>query len=147
MAGKQGKKVEESSKIHNDRPKAKSRKKSRSQRQKGNGKAKKPEVQKPEGAAKETSSSVPLELESISERIKKLGINETVHSPDLVLLKKTPKDGETNFQKETWSQKPKMEVQKKADTKGKIHFISKMNCKYFLQIFFKQSRSGLVCQG
>ena len=142
MAGKQGKKVEESSKIHNDRPKAKSRK-----RQKGNGKAKKPEVQKPEGAAKETSSSVPLELESISERIKKLGINETVHSPDLVLLKKTPKDGETNFIKETWSQKPKREVQKKADTKGKIHFISKMNCKYFLQIFFKQSRSGLVCQG
>ena len=117
MAGKHGKKVEESSKIHNDRPKAKSRK-----RQKGNGKAKKPEVQKPEGAAKETSSSVPLELESISERIKKLGINETVHSPDLVLLKKTPKDGETNFQKETWSQKPKREVQKKADTKGKIHF-------------------------
>ena len=142
MAGKHGKKVEESSKIHNDRPKAKSRK-----RQKGNGKAKKPEVQKPEGAAKETSSSVPLELESISERIKKLGINETVHSPDLVLLKKTPKDGETNFQKETWSQKPKREVQKKADSKGKIHFISKMNCKYFLQIFFKQSRSGLVCQG
>ena len=142
MAGKHGKKVEESSKIHNDRPKAKSRK-----RQKGNGKAKKPEVQKPEGAAKETSSSVPLELESISERIKKLGINETVHSPDLVLLKKTPKDGETNFIKETWSQKPKREVQKKADTKGKIHFISKMNCKYFLQIFFKQSRSGLVCQG
>ena len=142
MAGKQGKKVEESSKIHNDRPKAKSRKKSRSQRQKGNGKAK-----KPEGAAKETSSSVPLELESISERIKKLGINETVHSPNLVLLKKTPKDGETNFIKETWSQKPKREVQKKADTKGKIHFISKMNCKYFLQIFFKQSRSGLVCQG
>ena len=140
MAGKHGKKVEESSKIHNDRPKAKSRK-----RQKGNGKAKKPEVQKPEGAAKETSSSVPLEPESISERIKKLGINETVHSPDLVLLKKTPKDGETNFQKETWSQKPKREVQKKADTKGKIHFISKMNCKYFLQIFFKQSRSGLVC--
>ena len=82
MAGKHGKKVEESSKIHNDRPKAKSRKKSRSQRQKGNGKAKKPEVQKPEGAAKETSS-VPLELESISERIKKLGINEIVHSPDL----------------------------------------------------------------
>ena len=142
MAGKHGKKVEESSKIHNDRPKAKSRK-----RQKGNGKAKKPEVQKPEGAAKETSSSVPLELESISERIKKLGINETVHSPDLVLLKKTPKDGETNFQKETWSQKPKREVQKKADSKGKIHFISKMNCKYFLQILFKQSRSGLVCQG
>ena len=140
MAGKHGKKVEESSKIHNDRPKAKSRK-----RQKGNGKAKKPEVQKPEGAAKETSSSVPLEPESISERIKKLGINETVHSPDLVLLKKTPKDGETNFQKETWSQKPKREIQKKADTKGKIHFISKMNCKYFLQIFFKQSRSGLVC--
>ena len=140
MAGKHGKKVEESSKIHNDRPKAKSRK-----RQKGNGKAKKPEVQKPEGAAKETSSPVPLELESISERIKKLGINETVHSPDLVLLKKTPKDGETNFIKETWSQKPKREVQKKADTKGKIHFISKMNCKYFLQIFFKQSRSGLVC--
>ena len=117
MAGKHGKKVEESSKIHNDRPKAKSRK-----RQKGNGKAKKTEVQKPEGAAKETSSSVPLELESISERIKKLGINETVHSPDLVLLKKTPKDGETNFIKETWSQKPKREVQKKADTKGKIHF-------------------------
>ena len=140
MAGKHGKKVEESSKIHNDRPKAKSRK-----RQKGNGKAKKPEVQKPEGAAKETSSSVPLELESISERIKKLGINETVHSPDLVLLKKTPTDGETNFIKETWSQKPKREVQKKADSKGKIHFISKMNCKYFLQIFFKQSRSGLVC--
>ena len=140
MAGKHRKKVEESSKIHNDRPKAKSRK-----RQKGNGKAKKPEVQKPEGAAKETSSSVPLELESISERIKKLGINETVHSPDLVLLKKTPKNGETNFIKETWSQKPKREVQKKADTKGKIHFISKMNCKYFLQIFFKQSRSGLVC--
>ena len=117
MAGKQGKKVEESSKIHNDRPKAKSRK-----RQKGNGKAKKPEVQKPEGAAKETSSPVPFELESISERIKKLGINETVHSPDLVLLKKTPKDGETNFIKETWSQKPKREIQKKADTKGKIHF-------------------------
>merc|ERR1712115_488722 len=103
-----------------------------------------------------TSSPVPLKLGSRSKPIKNLETNELVHSPDLVLLKKTPKEkGETNFKEETWAkkhyegtirlghgttekvketdfigelQRPKREVQRKADTKrGRSKVEKKLN--------------------
>merc|ERR1712156_336928 len=102
-----------------------------------------------------TSSPVPLKLGSPSKPIKNLETNELVHSPDLVLLKKTPKEkGETNFKEETWPkkhyegtirlghgttekvkvtdfigelQRPKREVQRKADTKRRSKVEKKLN--------------------
>merc|ERR1712156_1047439 len=174
MSGKQGKEVDGQKK----------KKKNKSRRRKGNGRTKKLEVENSESAGKgtssvlskstqtefelvldqkielsknpTTSSPVPLKLGSRLKPIKNLETNELVHSPDLVLLKKTPKEkGETNFKEETWAkkhyegtirlghgttekvketdfigelQRPKREVQRKADTKrGRSKVEKKLN--------------------